>query len=110
MLSLTERLCCELEGTVRQLRSLLFDLIGDNAHLTIDLCKERSNIHSPVISVQACISHLCVHARLKKPSGRFCLESRVLAVNGHFATNIAGLVQGDYIAVTLREEQFELSI
>ena len=66
-------------------------------------------MHSPVISVQACISHLCVHARLKKPGGHFCLESRIVDIDGHFATNIAGLVQGEYIAVTLREEEFELS-
>ena len=105
--SLAKTFC--VNALIRQLRHLLFDLIGEKGHLSIDLCKQRTNIHSPIISVQACISHLCVHARLKKPTGCFCLESRVVPVNGHFATNIAGLVQGNYIAVTLREEQFELS-
>ena len=56
--SLAKTFC--INTLIRQIRGLLNDLIGEKGTLKFGLCQEKTHIHSPVISVQACIlSFVC---------------------------------------------------
>ncbi len=94
-----------INDLIRKIMPLLRDLLG-KAELNVELCAEQGLIHGPEISVQASISHLFAHARFLRTESNFILQTEIVDIEGHFAHNVAGLANGKYIVVTLRESDF----
>ena len=88
---------------------LLNDILGSDSKLTFDFRADDGDIHAPEATFLAAVYHLFIHFRAKRHSGDFVFETRIVDIDDFFANHTAGISDGKYVVLSLREKDFPMN-